>query len=286
MVKRTSAWVRLTAAAVASLMFGGADDTAAHAAGDDPRAYAFSQLRAKQGDASERLDHGLVYGKRHSVAAVDARAVNKDSPAADSVAGTPDEVDVRTALAADGKTIQVVVALVLPIEHDVVWEVLGDYENMPRFVPDIRATRLIDVKPGKIRVEIEGVARLMFLEFPTSTTLDVVYPGDGSIALDSVAGNLGKVLVMLLALLMTGVLVALYLLLLGGLVTLAGFIVQLFRPFRLYSFQRGASQQDKLAMAAFGQPDHTLRSDTPRSAADENDGGGGNKCLIAHETAS
>jgi uncharacterized membrane protein len=131
-----------------------------------------------------------VYGKGRSVAEVDAQVVNWDGLAEDSVGSTANEVKVRTALAADGKTIQVVVALVLPINRDVVWGVLSDYENMPHFVPDISATRLIDVKPGRIRVEIEGVARLVFLEFPTSTTLDVVYPRDGSIAIDSVAGNL------------------------------------------------------------------------------------------------
>ena len=188
MAKRTSAWVPLTAAVVASLVYGGAGDTEAYAAGQ--RAYEHWRPLADQGDASARLDPGLVYAEGQSAAKVDAQATNGDGLAADSVGGTANEVRVRTALAADGKTIQVMVALVLPINHELVWEVLSDYENMPRFVPDIRATRLINVEPGKKRVVIDGVARLVFLEFPTSTTLDVVYPRDGSIALNSVAGNL------------------------------------------------------------------------------------------------
>jgi len=101
-----------------------------------------------------------------------------------------DEVTVNIARVADGKALQVGVALVLPIKHEVVWDVLNDYENMPRFVPDILATRLISAGAGRKRVEIDGVARLLFLEYPTRTTLDVMYPPDGSITIDSVAGNL------------------------------------------------------------------------------------------------
>lgn len=101
-----------------------------------------------------------------------------------------DEVTVNIARVADGKALQVGVALVLPIKHEVVWDVLNDYENMPRFVPDILATRLVSTGAGRKRVEIDGVARLLFLEYPTRTTLDVMYPPDGSITLDSVAGNL------------------------------------------------------------------------------------------------
>jgi carbon monoxide dehydrogenase subunit G len=190
MAKRTSAWVTLTAAVVASLVYWSADDTKAYAAGAYQRAYELWQPRADQGDASARLDPGLVYRKGRSEAEVDTQAVNWDGLAAAPVGGMANEVKVRTALAADGKTIQVVVALVLPIKHDVVWGVLSDYEHMPHFVPDIRTTRLIDVKPGRIRVEIGGVAHLVFLEFPISTTLDVVYPSDGSISINSVAGNL------------------------------------------------------------------------------------------------
>ncbi len=101
-----------------------------------------------------------------------------------------DEIKVRTVRTADGKAIQAVVVLVLAVNSDVVRAVLSDYENMPQFVPDILATRLISTGPGRKRVEIDGVARLLVLEYATHTTLDVVTLPDGSVALDSVAGNL------------------------------------------------------------------------------------------------
>ena len=113
----------------------------------------------------------------------------------DRLAATPDngiadEISVHTARSADGKAIQAEVVLGLPVDHAVVWAVLTDYENMPRFVPDIRATRVIHSEPGRKRVEIEGVARFLFMDFPISTTVDAVYHPAGTIAVDSVAGNL------------------------------------------------------------------------------------------------
>ena len=187
MAKRISAWVLLTTASVASLGYGGADGPAA--ADDYQRAYGLWRPLANRGDIGARFDPVLMYGEGRGVAKDDA-AGKWDRPAANQDGSIADEVTVSTARASDGKTIQVGVALALPIKHEVVWEVLNDYENMPRFVPDILATRLISVGPGRKRVEIKGVARLLFLEYPTSTTLDVVYPPDGSIAINSVAGNL------------------------------------------------------------------------------------------------
>lgn len=104
--------------------------------------------------------------------------------------GAADEIAVRTRRTADGEAIQAEVSLGLPIDHEVVWAVLTDYENMPRYVPGIRSTRVIDSAPGKKRVEIEGVARFLFIEFPISTTVDAAYHPPGSITIDSVAGNL------------------------------------------------------------------------------------------------
>lgn len=189
MAKRTSAWVPLTAALIAAPGYGGADDTAAYAAGDYPRAYELWQPLADQGVVGAKFDPVLMYGEGRGVAKDDA-AGKWDRLAANQGVSIADEITVNAVRTADGRAVQVEVALALPIKYEVVWEVLNDYENMPRFVPDILATRLISAGPGRKRVEIEGIARLLFLEYPTRTTLDVVYPPDGSIAINSVAGNL------------------------------------------------------------------------------------------------
>lgn len=100
-----------------------------------------------------------------------------------------DEIRVDTTRGADG-AVQVEATLAVAVNHEVVWAVLTDYENMPRFVPDILAARVIGSDAGSKRVEIEGVARLLFMDFPITTTFDAVYRRAGSIAIDSVAGNL------------------------------------------------------------------------------------------------
>jgi carbon monoxide dehydrogenase subunit G len=176
-------------------MYGGAidgpreDDAAAYEAGDVEKAYDLWRPAAQE-DARAKIDPAPRYGEGPGVANDDAQAVKRDRLAANPGDGMAEEIKVSATRAADGKTLQVVVALALQVNPDVVWAVLNDYKNMPRFVPDILAVRLISAGSGRKRVEIESVARLLVLEFPINTTLDVVSRPDGSIAIDSVAGNM------------------------------------------------------------------------------------------------
>ena len=190
MARRISVWMPLAAALIAAPGLGGVDGTAAHAVGDYHKAYDLWQPPPDQADASAKFDLGHLYGKGHGVAKDDLVAIKWDRLAANTDDSIADAITVNTARVASGKALQIGVALVLSIKHEVVWDVLNDYENMPRFVPDILATRLISAGAGRKRVEIEGVARLLFLEYPTRTILDVMYLPDGSITLNSVAGNL------------------------------------------------------------------------------------------------
>lgn len=186
MAKITSAWAPLAAALVALQVYGCA---AARHADDSQKESDLGWPLADRRDAGAKFDSGLRYVASQGVTVRDVQAGRWDRLAVTPVS-VADEIKVRTALTADGKTIQVVAALVLQVNPDVAWAVLNDYENMPRFVPDILATRLMSAEHGRKRVEIEGVARLLFLEFPTHTTLDVVDRPDGSVAIDSVAGNM------------------------------------------------------------------------------------------------
>lgn len=191
MAKRTSAWAPLVAALVASQSYGGAIARPhVDEAGDYLKSYGLWRPLADREDARSKLDPWLMNVESRGAARDEVQAEKSGRQAASPSGGKADEIKVHTTRAADGKAIQVVVALILPINQDVVRDVLSDYENMPRFVPDILATRLSNAGPGRKRVEIEGTAHFLFLEFPINTTLDVVYPPDGSIAINSVAGNL------------------------------------------------------------------------------------------------
>jgi carbon monoxide dehydrogenase subunit G len=185
--KQSPSWVPVAAVLVALQGCGCA--VAGHA-GDNQNGYDLGRPLADRGDAGAKFDPGLIYVKSRGVAVNDAQAGKWDRLPAIPVGSVADEIKVHTALTADGKAVQVAVTLVLQVNPEVVRAVLNDYENMPRFVPDILATRLISEGSGRKRVEIEGVARLLFLDVPTRTTLDAVDRPDGSVAIDSVAGNL------------------------------------------------------------------------------------------------
>jgi carbon monoxide dehydrogenase subunit G len=101
-----------------------------------------------------------------------------------------DRIEVRAARIGDTKAVRVLANLALSVDPGIVWAVLIDYENMPRFVPDIIATRVVEVAAGKMRVAIEGTARFLVVDFPIETTIDVTYGPDRAIAIASVAGNL------------------------------------------------------------------------------------------------
>lgn len=187
MAKITSAWVPLAAALIALQVYGCA---VARPAGDSQKESGLWWPLADRCDAGAKFDPGLRYVESQGVTVGDVQAGKWDRLAVIPVGSVADEIKVRTALTVDGKTIQVAAALVLQVNPDLAWAVLNDYENMSHFVPDILATRLISAEYGRKRVEIEGVARLLFMEFPTHTTLDVVDRPDGSVAIDSVAGNM------------------------------------------------------------------------------------------------
>jgi len=191
--KRTSACAPLLAALVAAQSYGGAvadlplDDAVAHDTGDGLKAYGPAEDR---GDTRSNPDSMFMTVESHDAARDGEQAEKSDRLPTSPSGGVADEIVVRTSSANGGKTILVMVALVLPINQEVVRAVLSDYENMPRFVPDIHTTRVSNAGPGGKRVEIEGTANFFVMEFPVTTTLDVVYPPDGSIAINSVAGNL------------------------------------------------------------------------------------------------
>lgn len=179
MARKPSAWAPLAAALVALQLCAGA------VAGSLDADAAYAADRGQPGAS----DAGRVHGEASSVAVDIAEAARWDRVTANPGSGAAEEIKVRAVRAADGKAIRVAVTLALPVTHEVVWEVLNDFENMPDFVPDIRATRVISAGPGRKRVQIEGAARVLFLEFLIHTTVDAVYR-DESAAIDSVAGNL------------------------------------------------------------------------------------------------
>ncbi len=89
-----------------------------------------------------------------------------------------------------GGAVKVQTRLALPFDFAEVWDVLNDYEHMPRFVPDIHRASLIQADKNHKVVKLDGVTTLLFLHFPIEVVVDVRYLSDRRISLKSVSGNL------------------------------------------------------------------------------------------------
>jgi len=54
-----------------------------------------------------------------------------------------------------------------------VWAVLTDYEQIPRFMPGVRTSRVLEREDGRVRVEQEAVSRFMMFSKRVHLVLDV-----------------------------------------------------------------------------------------------------------------
>jgi ribosome-associated toxin RatA of RatAB toxin-antitoxin module len=91
----------------------------------------------------------------------------RDAAAADP-APSP-EVTVRE----NRGTYSVTARFVVPESADVVLAVLADYERIPRFMPDVRSSVVLERAPGRTVVEQEAVAKFMMFSKQLHLVLEV-----------------------------------------------------------------------------------------------------------------
>lgn len=75
---------------------------------------------------------------------------------------------------------------------ELIWQVLTDFEHLSEFVPDMRSSRVVSAPGEPLRVEQQGVARVLFFE----RRIDVVFAIDldplRSVRFHAVDGNLRR----------------------------------------------------------------------------------------------
>ena len=76
-------------------------------------------------------------------------------------AETPVTIDVRR----NGDAFEVDTTLFAPVPLDVAWEVLTDFENMEKFVPNVSASRILATDGNRLTIEQNGRARFGPLSF-------------------------------------------------------------------------------------------------------------------------
>ena len=86
-----------------------------------------------------------------------------------AAAGNDETISVRET---DGAYV-VTAHFSVPEPAAVVRNVLTDYESIPRFMPDVRLSRVLDRGEGYVRVEQEAVSKFMMLSRTVHLVLDV-----------------------------------------------------------------------------------------------------------------
>lgn len=84
-----------------------------------------------------------------------------------------DAVDVQ--VRRSGKRFDAEAVLDLPASADTVWQTITDYPALPRFMPGIRACRVVDRQPhdGGERLRVEQRGEFRFLLFAQSMNVDL-----------------------------------------------------------------------------------------------------------------
>jgi ribosome-associated toxin RatA of RatAB toxin-antitoxin module len=68
---------------------------------------------------------------------------------------------------------QIAARFVVPQSRATVRAVLTDYDNIPRFMPDVRTSRVVERQEGSVRVEQEAVSRLLMFSKRIHLVLDI-----------------------------------------------------------------------------------------------------------------
>lgn len=80
----------------------------------------------------------------------------------------------------------------VPVPPAVAWAVLTDYEGMPRFVDDLRESRVIERDGARLRVVQRGVTRLGPFAFHYDVEREVVLEPDHAVHSRALRGNVKK----------------------------------------------------------------------------------------------
>ena len=90
----------------------------------------------------------------------------------------------------DSKVYQVNASGVVQASPATVWKILTDYERMPEFVPDMRASRVLARVGGKVIVEQFGTAHVLFIRRDIHLIVQVTEQPMSAIDIGLVTGDM------------------------------------------------------------------------------------------------
>ncbi|MEJ8814167.1 SRPBCC family protein [Variovorax ureilyticus] len=105
--------------------------------------------------------------------------------------GTPplaQRVDIETHRKDD--TVTVEVSAEMPVDPRTVWNVITDYDHLPRFIPYMRSSRVLQREADRVIVEQSGELAFLFFRQPVEVKLAVVESPQTHVAARAIGGNL------------------------------------------------------------------------------------------------
>lgn len=85
--------------------------------------------------------------------------------------------NVQVTVTRDGDWVGVLASAEIPVDRQIVWEVLTDYDRYPEFIPDMRMTRVVSRGNDGLVVDFKGeFCFLFFCEAMESRLAVVLYP--------------------------------------------------------------------------------------------------------------
>ena len=75
-------------------------------------------------------------------------------------------------------TYRVTARFEVPQSPEIVLAVLSDYEQIPRFMPDVKSSKVLERSPGRLVVEQRAVSKFMMFSKEVHLVLEVIETGD------------------------------------------------------------------------------------------------------------
>jgi len=84
------------------------------------------------------------------------------------------------------------VVMFAPVAADVAWKVLTDFDNMEKWVPNVRASKIVSRDGNTLTVEQNGVAKFGLLSFPYTNVRRMELAPETTIQATQVSGSMRR----------------------------------------------------------------------------------------------
>ena len=97
---------------------------------------------------------------------------------------------IETRIERQGEYITVKASALMQVDARIAWEVLSDYDNLARFIPDMKSSRAVSRDGNRILVEQKGEFGFFFYRQPVDVILEVVEEPRRRIDARRISGNI------------------------------------------------------------------------------------------------